>query len=147
VLPYPEQPHTGIGGYNLTSPLDQVLAFDYEGAGNLDDLVLFRAGSGTAWVLQNQHAIPPNPPNFSIAFQQDGNPPVEGGIGGFDLFATVDTAFAFDFAGTQCQNYLLFYRPGTGAVSILKNNKTTPGSFDPAPYQAGSSSPCRYSKI
>jgi hypothetical protein len=136
-LPYPPPPPEGIGGYPLTSTADQVFAFDYEGNGNLDDLVLFRAGQGTIWILQNTGVAPPNPPAFKIAFQETGNPPFSAGIAGFDLFGTVDQGTTIDFSGTGRMDYLLFYRPGTGALNILKNNRTSPGSFDTTPYQAG----------
>lgn len=137
VLPYPPPPPEGIGGYPLSSTADQVFAFDYEGNGNLDDLVLFQPGQGTIWVLQNTGAAPPKPPTFTVAFQENGNPPLSAGIAGFDLFGTVDLGTTIDFSGAGNMDYLLFYRPGTGTVSILKNNRTTPGSFDTSPYQAG----------
>jgi hypothetical protein len=140
LLPYPPPPPEGIGGYPLTSTADQVFAFDYEGNGNLDDLVLFQPGQGTIWVLQNTGAAPPKPPTFTVAFQEPGNPPLSVGIAGFDLFGTVDQGTTIDFSGVGRMDYLLFYRPGTGTVTILKNNRTTPGSFDPTPYQAGSNS-------
>ncbi|HEU4770221.1 MAG TPA: hypothetical protein VFS77_22835 [Pyrinomonadaceae bacterium] len=139
-LPYPTPPAEGIGGYDLLSPLDQVFAFDYESNGNLDDLVLFRAGQGTVWVLQNDHAAAPAPPSFTRAFQQTGNPPYTTGIGDFDLFSTNDLGFAFDFSGVGHMDYLCFYRPGTGAISFLENNRTSPATFSNAPYQAGLSS-------
>lgn len=139
-LPYPQPPADGIGGYELASPADQVFAFDYESNGNLDDLVLFRPGQGTIFVLQNNHAVAPNPPSFAQAFKEIGNPPYSVGIAGFDFLATVDQGFAFDFSGVGHQDHLLFFRPGTGAVTIFENNRTTPGSFNPAPYQTGLSS-------
>ena len=40
---YPEgDPGHGIGGYDLRSPADRVFAFDYDGSGKLDHLVLYR---------------------------------------------------------------------------------------------------------
>ncbi len=130
----------GIGGYDLMSTADQVFAFDYEGTGNLDDLVLFRPGVGTCFVLQNNHATAPNPASFTAAFNTIGSGPTSTGIAGYDLLATVDQGLALDFAGTGKLDYLLFYRPGTGAVTILENNRSTPGSFNPAPYNVGLSS-------
>ena len=127
----------GIGGYDLMSTADQVFAFDYEGTGDLDDLVLFRPGVGTLFVLQNNHASAPNPASFTAVFNTIGSGPTSTGIAGYDLLATVDQGIALDFAGTGKLDYLLFYRPGTGAVTILKNNRSTPASFDPAPYNVG----------
>ena len=42
---------TGIGGYDLGDPADRALAFDYDGKGRLDHLVLFRPGQGTVWIV------------------------------------------------------------------------------------------------
>jgi hypothetical protein len=44
----------GIGGYDLRSPNDQLVAFDYEGNGRLDHLVAYRAGQGICWVLRHE---------------------------------------------------------------------------------------------
>jgi hypothetical protein len=38
----------------------------------------------------------------------------EAGIGGFGISSPADLAFAFDYASTGRQDYLIFYRPGTG---------------------------------
>jgi hypothetical protein len=139
-LPYPQPQPIGIGGFDLSSPLDKVVAFDYESNGCLDDLVLFRPGQGAIFVLQNTHAAAPSPPSFTQVFKEIGNPPYSVGIDGFDLLATVDEAIAFDFSGVGHMDHLLFYRPGTGTISILKNNRTSPDSFTAAPYQVGLSS-------
>jgi uncharacterized protein YjbI with pentapeptide repeats len=48
----------GIGGYDLADPRDQVIAYDYAGAGHLDDLVCYRPGTGTIWILQSRPARP-----------------------------------------------------------------------------------------
>jgi len=41
------QAQTGIGGYDLASPADQIVPFDYDSSGKLDHLLLYRPGSGT----------------------------------------------------------------------------------------------------
>ena len=46
-------PGNGIGGYDLASPGDRIVPFDFEGTGKLDHLVLYRPGSGTIWILEH----------------------------------------------------------------------------------------------
>lgn len=139
-LPYPQPQPTGIGGYDFASPLDKTFAFDFESNGCLDDLICFRPGQGTIFVLQNTHAAVGSPPNFTQAFKAIGNPPYSVGIEGFDFLATVDLGIAFDFSGVGHMDYPMFYRPGTGAITILKNSRKSPDYFDASPYQVGLSS-------
>jgi len=42
----------GIGGYNLMSPNDRVLAFDYDHAGKSDYLTLYRPGTGLVQIVR-----------------------------------------------------------------------------------------------
>ena len=44
---------SGIAGYNLAGSNDQILAFDYNGSGDVDHLVIYRPGAGICWILQN----------------------------------------------------------------------------------------------
>ena len=44
-------PGNGIGGYDLKSPADLAFAFDNNGSGKMDHLVLYRPGTGTIWIL------------------------------------------------------------------------------------------------
>src|SRR5438067_1661277 len=46
-------PGHGIGGYDLADNRDRVFAFDYDGSGKLDHLVLYRPGTGTLWILKD----------------------------------------------------------------------------------------------
>src|SRR5215469_7260026 len=117
-------PGNGIGGYDLKSPADQVFAFDYDGSGKLDHLVLYRPGTGTIWILKNSGGV------FSPVYQQ-GDP--GNGIGGDDLKSPADRTFAFYYDGTGRLDHLVLYRPGTGTIWILKNSG---GVFSPV-YQQG----------
>lgn len=117
-------PGTGIGGYDLRSSADRAFAFDYEHSGKLDDIALYRPGTGTFWILQN------NTWNFYPVYQQ-GDPGE--GIGGYDLKSSKDRAFAFDYDHTGKQDHIVLYRPGTGTLWILKNEN---GKFRPV-YQQG----------
>ena len=42
----------GIGGYDLKSPADRVFCFNFEPSVSLDSLVLYRAGTGTIWIVK-----------------------------------------------------------------------------------------------
>ena len=109
----------GIGGYDLASPDDRGLAFDYDGSGKLDHLVFYRPGHGAAYILKNDGGT------FTPVFSQG-----EGGhgIGGYDLASPDDRGFAFDYDGSGKLDHLVFYRPGHGAAYILKNDG---GTFAP----------------
>lgn len=114
----------GIGGYDLKSPYDLIIPFDYEGSGKLDHLLLYRPGGGAAWILRNLNTF------FAAVFLQ--TEPGKG-IGGFDLLSTADRGIAFDYANTGRLDHLIFWRAGTGILFILRNNG---GSFS-AIYQEG----------
>ena len=47
-------PGIGVGGYDLKSSADQILAFDYDHSGKLDHLTLYRPGTGTCWILKKR---------------------------------------------------------------------------------------------
>jgi hypothetical protein len=104
---------SGIGGYDLSSNggTDSVFAFDYDGSGKLDHLVLYRPGTGTFWILKN------NKGNFTPVVANSGQ-----GIGGYDLRSPADRAFAFDYNGSGRTDHVVLYRPGSGAVFIVQNN-------------------------
>jgi len=104
-------PGNGIGGYDLRSAADQVFAYDYDGSGKLDHLVLYRPGTGTVWILKNTAGA------FSAVYAQ-GDP--GRGIGGYDLASAADRGFAFYYSSVAKQNDLAFYRPGTGTIWILR---------------------------
>jgi hypothetical protein len=104
-------PGSGIGGYNLIRPADQAFAFDYDSSGKLDHLVLYRPGTGAIFILKN------NEGQFIPVYEQ-GDP--GSGIGGYDLESAADQAFAFDYDSSGKLDHLVLYRPGTGAIFIIK---------------------------
>jgi hypothetical protein len=106
---------SGIGGYDLVSPADRALAFDYNSSGKLDHLLLYRPGETYCWILRN------NGGNFAPVYQGSG-------IGGFNLASPNDRIFAFDYNNVGKLDHLVLYRPGTGTIWILRNNG---GSFAP----------------
>ena len=40
--------------YDLRSPADQALAFDYDSSGRADHVTLYRPGTGTIWILRRR---------------------------------------------------------------------------------------------
>jgi len=119
------QSHAGIGGFDLSVSNDHVFAFDYDGIGTANHLVLYRPGKGIIFILKKD-----GPGKFSPVYQAT---PGVSGIGGYDLSDPADRAFPFDYAGTGKSDHLVFYRPGKGVIFILK--KDGPGKFSPV-YQA-----------
>lgn len=88
------------------------MAFDYDGSGNLDHLVLYRPGNGAIYILRK------NSGNFMPPLYAAAGDPGPG-IGGYDLQRRGDRIFAFDFSGTGKLDHLALYRPGTGTIWIL----------------------------
>jgi hypothetical protein len=86
--------------------------------------VLYESGTGTIWILKNTDGT-------FIPVYREGSP--GRGIGGYDLLSPADSVFAFDYKGTGRLDHLVLYRPGTGAIWILKNQG---GAFTPV-YQQG----------
>ncbi len=106
----------GIGGYDLASPADQIIAFDYNSTGKADHLLLYRPGTGIVWILANNNG------SFTPVFASFN------GIGGYDLKSTNDRIFALDYNSTGHMDHLVCYRPGAGIIYILANNG---GAFYP----------------
>jgi hypothetical protein len=107
------EPGIGIGGYNLRSTADLAFAYDYDSSGKMDHIVLYRPGTGTCWILGNNNG------NWSPRFHE-GDP--GRGIGGFNLNSVADRALAFDYDSSGKLDHLVFYRPGTGAIFIIKRS-------------------------
>jgi hypothetical protein len=107
-------PGTGIGGYDLKSPADQVFAFDYNSSGKMDHLVLYRPGTGAIFILKNN-----NDGTFKSRYSEidPGR-----GIGDYDLKSSYDRAFAFDYDGSGNMDHMVIYRPGNGQITILKKS-------------------------
>ncbi|TFK50252.1 hypothetical protein OE88DRAFT_1606664, partial [Heliocybe sulcata] len=118
------EPGNGIGGFNLKNPADRIFPFDYDHSGRADHLVCYRPGTGTCWILKNYRG------KWSPVYAE-GEP--GNGIGGYNLMNPIDQGFAFDYDGTGKLDHLVWYRPGTGTVWILKNQR---GRFSPV-YQMG----------
>lgn len=105
----------GIGGYDLGSPADQALAYDFDHSGKLDHIVFYRPGAGAIWILKNSNGF------FYPVYRT-----AESGIGGYDLKSSTDRIIAYDYEHSGKLDHLLLYRPGGGLFTILKN---TNGDF------------------
>jgi hypothetical protein len=110
---------------------DQMFAFDYDGSGCLDHLVVYRPGAGMISILKRNKQQTGDTFTTVVAV-------AKGGIGGFDLGDASDRMFAFvyDDAG-KLLNHLVAYQPGTGIVYILKkaSGGTGADSFQPVYHQ------------
>jgi hypothetical protein len=125
-------PPNGIAGYDLLSPRDRVLDFDYNGDGK-QDLFLYRPGSGAAWVARSN-----GDGTFDAVYAvSDNGPAPPNGIAGFDLLSRNDQVLAFDYNGDG-KDDLFLYRPGTGAATVARSNGN--GSFT-AVYAVGDNGP------
>jgi DNA-binding winged helix-turn-helix (wHTH) protein len=97
----------GIGGYDLKSPSDRMLALDYDGSGKLDHLLLYRPGAGVASIVENADGT------FRPVYQGQG-------LAGYDIMSVYDRALAFDFDRSGKLDHLVFYRPGTGIARVIR---------------------------
>src|SRR6202012_4262538 len=97
---------TGIGGYDLKSDHDKLLAYDIS-AGTENSLICYRPGNGIFWMVQNEGAG-----NFVGVYREGSN-----GIGGFDLKNGYDQIITQ--TGTPGNMELVCYRPGGSWVVIV----------------------------
>jgi hypothetical protein len=120
-----EQANNGasiLANYDLADNRDRAFPFDYNSSGNLDHLVLYRAGNGDCRIFRNNDTV------FTPVYSGMG-------IGGYDLFGNTDDGFAFDFNNVGKLDHLVFYRPGETYFWILRN---TGGTFNSLPGYNGS---------
>ena len=106
---------SGIGGFDLSSPVDRIIAFDYEGTGRLDNLLCYRPGYEMVRILQKQADN-----SFLAVFHKPG------GIGGYDLAVSSDQIIAYDYSGSGTLDCLTCYRPGTGMIWIIEPTEVKP---------------------
>lgn len=105
---------TGIGGFDFNSSHDKAIKLDYNSDGK-DDLMCFRPGSGTVFILKSN-----GNGTFTKVYSSSN------GIGGFDFKATQDKAISFDYNGDGLDD-ILSYRSQDKKVFIAKSNGN--GSF------------------
>jgi len=104
----PRRPDRGVGGFDLKSPRDQAISFDFDHSGKLDHLLFYRPGPGFVWILRHADGV------FRPAYVGDG-------VGDYDLKAPADRILAFDYDHGGRRDYLAIYRPGAGVLRIIRN--------------------------
>ncbi|MFD9981629.1 hypothetical protein ACFWZJ_14775 [Streptomyces massasporeus] len=108
---------TGIGGYDLLSPSDRLVAFDYTGQGKADRLLAYRPGARVVWVVGRTAA----PGGFGRVYHS------ESGLPGYDFASPADQVVAYDYTGAGSPRHLLPYRPGAGKFAIFKKQAGADG--------------------
>ncbi|MER7828392.1 Ig domain-containing protein [Streptomyces sp. NPDC096097] len=93
---------TGMGGFTLNNPADQIVGLDFDSSGSSTHLLAYRPGTGMAYIL-----VPDRQGGFSAVVANN-----SGGIGGYDLSRPNDRLLPFDYTGLGKNNHLLAYRPG-----------------------------------
>jgi uncharacterized protein YjbI with pentapeptide repeats len=104
--------HSGIGPYDLRSPADRIIAYDYDGTGHLDHLVCYRPRGGAIGIFKRNGA------SYDPVYKVYDSP--RGGIGGYTLSDPADRIIAYDYNGTGHLDHLVCYRPGTGTIAIIE---------------------------
>ena len=99
----------GIGGYDLSSTDDRMFAIDFKSNGKRDHICAYRPGKGIIWILERRGL------GFGVVLKRVGD-----GLGGYDLSSKDDRAFAFDMNGLGKMDSIVFYRPGTGTIWIVR---------------------------
>jgi hypothetical protein len=94
---------------DMSDPNDKAFAFDY-GNGYVNHVVVYRPGTGKIWILGLS----------SDGFHYEEKWQSQNGIAGFELLDQRDLGLAFDYEATGRLDHLVFYRPGTGIVRIIK---------------------------
>ncbi|MFC8798998.1 trypsin-like serine protease [Promicromonospora sp. NPDC057138] len=97
----------GIGGYDLSSAADKVVAFDYEHSGRADHLLMYRPGSKVLQVVRRNVDG-----TYARVFQSTT------GLGDWVLDNPVDKIIAFDLEGSGKPDDLLVYRVGVGSAEV-----------------------------
>jgi hypothetical protein len=116
-------PGSGIAGYSLRSSSDRVFPFDFNGDGR-SDLCLYRPGAGAIYIAGSN-----GDGTFTAVYRQ-GDP--GSGIAGYSLRSSSDRVFPFDYNGDG-RSDLCLYRPGAGAIAIVRSNGD--GTFYPVYFQ------------
>ena len=98
----------GLGGYDLSSKSDKILALDCDGNG-VDELFCYRPGKQAAYLLK----LNTSTSTFEDVIASSN------GVGGFNFGDGDDKAISLDYNGDKVEE-LLCYRPGSKCIFIMK---------------------------
>lgn len=123
------QPGNGIGSFDLLSGLDRGFAFDFNSSGKNDHLFFYRPSSGAFSIIKKNG-------NDFVSVVHENDP--GRGLGSFDILSDKDRAFPFDYSNNGKLDHIVFYRPGSGAISIIRcingqNIESVFNKIDPGP--------------
>jgi hypothetical protein len=107
-----------LGDYRLGDN-DRAFAFDYQGNGKSNHIVIYRPMQRLSSILRavpQHHVI-----GFDTVYASNT------GLGDWDLGNPADRVLAFDCHSTGQMDYLVAYRPGKGAIYVFGKNET--GNF------------------
>jgi len=110
----------GIGGYPLLRDHDRAFAFDWEGTGKMDHIVLYRGGGERLFSVVGRD-------NETGGFRTVWTTAVGAGagVGGYDLADPRDVAFAYDWGHTGRRDHVVLYRPGAGTLGVMARDRKT----------------------
>lgn len=114
-----DQKKLGIGTYNLHSPVDRVIAFDYDHTRRMDHLVCYRPGTQTIFIVKKLDNGQFEPVYKTDAYEKG----YTLGIGEYDLKSGADRILAFDYDHSGKMDYLVCYRPGASILHILQHER------------------------
>jgi DNA-binding winged helix-turn-helix (wHTH) protein len=117
--PVYERSISNPGAVTRDAPAEQIFAFDYDHSGKPDHLVLYRPGTGTVAIFTNAGGT------LAPVCAQSASPE---STCIYDLKRPDSQALAFDYDHSGKLDHLVFYRPGSGTIVILKNLE---GTFAP----------------
>jgi hypothetical protein len=103
---------SGISQFDLSNPVDRIIAYDYAGSGSQDHLLCYRPGTGLVYILQNTNGA------FSPVYPPNGSGTSSDGIGGYMLGNPDACIFAYDYSSSGHEDYLFCYRTA-GNASII----------------------------
>jgi hypothetical protein len=100
--------NSGVGGYNLADPDDQITPVPFETA-QFDAMAMYRPGTGIFWIVYWNSVQGQWTQALKIT---------SGGLADFDLSQPQDRLFAYDYYGTGVQNEIFCFRPGGGKWAV-----------------------------
>ncbi|WP_157574686.1 trypsin-like serine protease [Jiangella muralis] len=98
----------------LNSTADQLIAYDYDGSGHLDDLLFYRPGAGWVTVLPGRRGAGGGWESGPAVYSNQG-----GGIAGYNMAHAQDRLIAYDNDHRGSPTDLVAYRPGSRIAWVL----------------------------